>query len=92
MIQLCEFNDSIMPNNICFPTQLLTTLNNIRALLKSDLIDLSTRNFVHAKTSLRARCVHARHRERNLLSPENARARTRARTHTHTHTHTHTSK
>ena len=64
-------SDLIVPNIICFQTQKqLTTLNNIRVLLKSVLIDLRARNFVHAKTSLRARCVHARHRARNLLSPE----------------------
>ena len=33
----------------------LSTLNNIRVLLKSVLIDLRARNFVHAKTSLRER-------------------------------------
>ena len=33
------------------------------------LTDLRARNFVHPKTSLRARCVHARHRARNLSSP-----------------------
>ena len=43
-------------------------LNNVRILVKSVLIDLRARNFVHAKTSLRARCVHARHRARNLSS------------------------
>ena len=43
-------------------------LNNIRALLKSDLIDLDARNFVHGKTSLHARCVHTRHRACKLSS------------------------
>ena len=44
---------------ICFQSQKqLATLNNIQVLLKSVLIDL------------RARCVHARHRARNLASPE----------------------
>ena len=33
------------------------------------LNDLCARNFMHTKTSLRARCVHARHRARNLSSP-----------------------
>ena len=33
------------------------------------LNDLRVRNCVHAKTSLRARCVHARRRARNLSSP-----------------------
>ena len=63
-------SDLIVPNIICFQTQKqLTTLNNIRVLLKSVLIDLRARNFVHAKTSLRARCANACHRARNLLSP-----------------------
>lgn len=55
---------------LCFQTQKqLATLNNMmQALLKSVLIDLRTRNFVHAKTSLRARCLHIRHRARNLSS------------------------
>ena len=44
-------------------------LNKVGVLVKSALIDLRARNFVHAKTSLRARCTHARHRARNLLSP-----------------------
>lgn len=53
---------------LCFQTQKqLATLNNMmQALLKSVLIDLRTRNFVHAKTSLCARCLHIRHRARNL--------------------------
>ena len=38
-------------------------------LVKSVLIDLHARNSVHAKTSLCARCVHACHCARNLLSP-----------------------
>ena len=38
-------------------------------LPKGVLIDLRARNFVHAKTSLSARCVHVRHRARNLASP-----------------------
>ena len=50
-------------------TKQLATLNNVRAQLKSVLNDLRARNFVHAKTSLRARCMHARHRARNLSSP-----------------------
>ena len=55
---------------VCFQSQKqLATLNNIQALLKSLLIDLRARNFMHAKTSLRARCAHARHRARNLASP-----------------------
>ena len=63
-------SDLVLSNIICFQTQKqLTTLNNIRVLLKSVLIDLRARNFVLAKTSLCARCVHARHRARNLSSP-----------------------
>ena len=50
-------------------TKQLATLNNIWAQLKSVLIDLRACNFVHAKTSLRARCLHARHRACNLSSP-----------------------
>ena len=46
----------------------LTT--NIGILLKDVLIDLRARNFMHAKTSSRVRCVHARHRARNLSSPD----------------------
>ena len=34
------------------------------------LIDLRARNFVHAKTYLRRRCVHARNRAPNLASPD----------------------
>ena len=49
--------------------QQLTTLNNIPLLLKGVLIDLHAHNFVHAKTSLHARCVNACHHARNLLSP-----------------------
>ena len=62
--------DLIVPNIICFRTKKqLATLNNIRVLLKGISIDLRARNFVHAKTFLRARCVYARHRARNLSSP-----------------------
>ena len=65
-------SDLVLSNIICFQTQKqLTTLNNIWVVLKSVLIDLHARNFVHAKTSLRARCVHACHCVRNLLSPVN---------------------
>ena len=64
-------SDLVLSNIICFQTQKqLTTLNNIRVLLKSVLIDLRARNFVHVKTSLRARCVHARHRACNLSRPD----------------------
>ena len=57
-----------LPNIICTQKQ-LAKLNNIRVLLKSGLIDLRARNFVHAKTSLCARCVHARNCVCNLSSP-----------------------
>ena len=60
-------SDRIVPNIICFQTQ-NNTLNNIGALLKGVLIDSRARNFVHTRI-LRARCVHARHRARNLSSP-----------------------
>ena len=46
------------------------TLNNIGVLLKDILIYQHARNFVHAKISLRTSCAHARHRARNLSSPE----------------------
>ena len=62
----------VVPNIIGFQTQeQLTTLNNIKVLIKSVLIDFCARNFVHGKSSLRACCVHARHCARNLSSPEN---------------------
>ena len=64
-------SDLVVLNTICFLTQKqLTTLNNIQVLLKSVLIDLRARNFVHVKTSLRARCMHARHHARNFSRPE----------------------
>ena len=51
-------SDLIEPN-ICIQTQKqLATLNNFGALLKSVLIDLRARNFMHMKTSLCAHCVH----------------------------------
>ena len=63
-------SDLIVSNIICFQTQKqLATLNNIQVLLKSVLINLCAHNFVHAKTSLCARCVHARHCACNLSSP-----------------------
>ena len=62
-------SDFIVPNIICFQTQKqFNTLNNIGILLKGVLIDLCACNFVHVKTYLRARCVHTRHRARNLSS------------------------
>ena len=61
-------SDLIVPNIICFQTQKqLATLNSIGVLLEGVLINLRARNFVHMKTSLRARC--ARNRARNLSSP-----------------------
>ena len=63
-------SDLVVPSVICIQTQKqLTNLSNIRTLTKSVLTDLRARNFVHDKTSLRARCVHARHRACNLLRP-----------------------
>ena len=62
-------SDRIVLNIICFKKK-LNTLNNIEALLTDALFDLRARNFVHAKISLRARCVHARDRARNLASPD----------------------
>ena len=60
--------DLIVPNIICFQIQKqLATLNSIAVLLKVVLIDLRARNFVRAKTSLHARCVHVRNHARNLL-------------------------
>ena len=65
-------SDLVLSNIICFQTQKqLTTLNNIRVLLKSVLIDLCACNFVHTKTSLHACCVHAHHCVSNLSSPVN---------------------
>ena len=64
-------SDLIVPNIICFQTQKqLVTLNSIGILFKRVLIDLRARNFVHAKTYLRRRCVHARNRAPNLASPD----------------------
>ena len=55
-------SDLAVPNIICIQTQKqLATLNNFFILLKSVLIDLHARNFMHAKTFLRAHCVHAFH-------------------------------
>ena len=63
-------SDLIVPNLFAFRHKKNPAiLNNIQVLLKGVLINLRTRNFVHAKTSLRTRCVHARHRARNLSSP-----------------------
>ena len=55
-------SDLAVPNIICIQTQKqLATLNNFFILLKSVLIDLHARNFMHAKTFLCAHCVHAFH-------------------------------
>ena len=55
---------------ICYYIICMTVpLNKVGVLVKSVLNDLRARNFVHAKTSLRARCAHARHHARNLSSP-----------------------
>ena len=63
-------SDRIVPNIIWFQKQKkLNTLNNIAGQLKGVLFDLRACNFVHAKISLRARCVYARHRVCNLSSP-----------------------
>ena len=63
-------SDLIEPNIICFQTQKqLATLNNIGVLLEGVLIELHACKFVHMKTSLRVRCMHARHRACNLSSP-----------------------
>ena len=63
-------SDLIKPNIICFQTQKqLANLNNIQVLCKGVLIDLRAHNFVQAKTSLFAHCVHACHCGCNLLSP-----------------------
>ena len=61
----------IVLNIICFQTQKqLTTLNNIRVLLKGILIDLHAHNFMHVKTFLHTRCPLARHGAHNLLRPD----------------------
>ena len=63
-------SDLTVLNIICFQAQKqLTSLNNIRALLKSVLTDLHAHNFVCRKTSLCARCMHAHHHAHNLSSP-----------------------
>ena len=54
----------------CTQTQKqLATLNSFWALLKNVLIDLRAHNFMQAKTSLHAHCMHACHRVHNLSSP-----------------------
>ena len=64
-------SDLVLSNIICFQTQKqLTTLNNIRVLLISVLIDLHAHNFVQVKTSLCARYMHTNHHVHNLSSPE----------------------
>ena len=55
---------------ICIQTQKqLAAFNNFWVLLKSVLIDLCACNLVHAKTSLHACCMHARHCTHNMSSP-----------------------
>ena len=62
--------DLIVPNIIYFQTQKkVTTLNNVGVLVESVLIDLHSHNFMHAKISLCARCVHTRHHACNFSSP-----------------------
>ena len=62
-------SDIIVPNIICFQTQKqLTTLNSIGVLLKRVLIDLCAYNFVHAKTSSHAHCMHTCNHMQNLSS------------------------
>ena len=62
-------SDLIVPNIICFQTQEKpATVNEVRVLLEGVLTDLCARNFVHAKTTLRACCVYARHCACNLSS------------------------
>ena len=61
--------DLLVANIICIQTEKqLATLNDIRVLLKIVLTDLRARIFLHAKTSLRACCVHVRHHAGNLSS------------------------
>ena len=63
-------SDLIVPNIICFQKQkTLNTLNNIAGQLKGVLFDLRACNFLHANISLRARCLHSRHRAHNLSTP-----------------------
>ena len=62
-------SDVIVPNIFAFRQKKLTIVYNIGVLPKGVVIDLRARNFVHAITSLRAWCAHARHRLRNLSSP-----------------------
>ena len=63
-------SDHIVLNIICFQNQKeLNTLNNIAGQLKGVLFDLHALNFVHAKISFHALCVHAHHCAHNLLSP-----------------------
>ena len=64
-------SDLIVPNINCLSTEKKhNILIKIGIPPKGVLIDFRTRNFMDAITSLRARWVHARHRARNLSSPE----------------------
>ena len=49
--------------------KILAPLNSTGVLPTGFLNDLCAHNFMDAKTSLRACCVHARNRACNLLSP-----------------------
>ena len=55
-------SDLVVPNIICFQTQKqLATLNKIRVLLKSVLIDLRARNFVTVRAICRALVRERKH-------------------------------
>ena len=52
-------SDLIVPNIICIQAQKEpNTINNTGILRKGVFTDLFAGNFVHARTSLSARCVH----------------------------------
>ena len=54
---------------LLWDTKITQYLKLHRSTTQGILIDLRALKFLHAKTSLRARCMHARHRARNLSSP-----------------------
>ena len=63
-------SDLIVQIIIFFQTQKqLVTLNSTGVLLKGVLIDLCAHNFVHAKTSLHAHCIHTRNHACNFSGP-----------------------
>ena len=64
-----QLKEIIGPTIIWFQTQKQLATLNIWVLLKTVLTDLHARNFLHAKIFLRARCLHVRHRARDLLRP-----------------------